>query len=221
MNKDMFTKIQAILETRIIKCEQFLYGINTTEDLKKLTVGQAQALQRFCKEEEALMSRMVQTDLYHIIGMGNLTPPQMMKFTYLIKEYLQYRGTIKTLASNFEKISALPGLPVSAAYKLHCFDGIVLTSSPEALQAATSANVPYAISGNLIQVLAQDLPRFLTFWSEKAKVSFSENHFVQKLKSGSDYGGVRWTVDNSGNYVGVIKQDSTQQLFEGCAKSAQ
>lgn len=216
MNQEIFIKIQAKLEMHILRCSGYLDNIKTTDDLKKLTLEQAQQLQRFCKEEESTMTKFVQGDLYHLIGMGNLTPPQMMKLTYLTKDWLQYRGAVKTLSMNFDKISQLPKLPVSAAYKTKCFD-LILTTGQEALQDSVSSEVPYAVSGNMIQVLGQDLSRFIAFWSDKAKAPFSENNFLQKLKAGSEYGGVRWTVDNYGNYVGIIKQDNVRQLFEGCA----
>lgn len=220
MNKETFTRIQAFMEGRIAACHFYLDNIQTTDDLKKLTIENAQTLQRFCRQEETVMTKFVQNDLYHLIGMGDLTPPQMMKLTYLTKDWLQYRSTIKTLAMNFDKISQLPKIPVASAYVCKAFD-ITLTSDTEAFSGQAPSEVPYAVSGNLIQVLKEDLPRFLTFWSEKAKVNFSENNFLQKIKVSAEYGGVRWTVDNYGNYVGVIKQDSVQQLFEGCAKAAQ
>ena len=215
MNKELFIKIQAALEAHISSCQVYFSGIETTDDLKNLTLGQAQELQRFCKAEESAMTKFAQGDLYHLIGMGDLTPPQMMKLTYLAKDWLQYRSTVKTLAFNFEQISKLPGLPVSSAYKLKLAD-LVLTSGTEVLKQSTGG-LPYAVSGNLIQVLAEDLQRFIDFWSEKAKVQFSVNNFEQKLKSGVEYGGIRWTIDSTGNYVGVIKQDNVQQLFDGCA----
>lgn len=220
MNKETFAKIQATLEGKISACHFYLDSIKTTDDLKKLTIENAQVLQRFCRQEEAMMTKFVQNDLYHLIGMGDLTPPQMMKLTYLTKDWLQYRSTIKALAMNFDKISQLPGIPVASAYALKLCD-LTLSSDPEAIKFVVSDKAPYAVSGNMIQVLKEDLTRFLAFWSEKAKVNFSVNNFEQKLKAGVEYGGVRWTVDNIGNYVGIIKQDSVQQLFEGCAKAAQ
>ena len=66
MIKETFDKIKETLETRIIKCEQFLYGIETTDDLKKLTIEQAQHLQRFCRDEEVLQTKFVQCDFYHL-----------------------------------------------------------------------------------------------------------------------------------------------------------
>lgn len=216
MNAELFDKIKTRLETRIIKCEQFLFGIETTEDLKKLTIEQAQHLQRFCREEEAIMTKFAQCDLYHLIGMGNLTAPQMMKLTYLTKDWLQYRSTIKTIAMNFDKISQLPGLPANAIYRLRTWDDINLSTAGGI--AVNGCDVPYAISGNLIQVLPNRLQEFLEFWSLKAKANFSENNFQQKLKASAEYGGVRWTIDSTGNYVGVIKQPNIQMLFEGCAQ---
>ena len=215
MNAELFTKIQSRLEARISKCELNLYGIETTEDLKNLTIERAQHLQRFCRDEEAVMTKFVQNDLYHLIGMGNLTAPQMTKLTYLTKDRLKYRSTIKAIAMNFDKISQLPGLPVRSSYRLRTWDDITLSSSI-ALPAAEG--LPYAISGNLIQVLSNRLQEFLEFWSLKAKVNFSENNFHQKLNASAEYGGVRWTIDSTGNYVGIIKQDNAKQLFEGCAQ---
>lgn len=220
MNVETFTKIQTQLETRIIKCEQFLYGIETTDDLKRLTIGQAQSLQRFCKEEESLMTKIAQCDLYHIIGMGNLTPPQMMKFTYLIKEYLKYRGTVKTLAMNFDKLSQLPGLPVSAFYKTHGFNGLTLFSDPS-FEEVNDSSVPYSLSANLIKVSKGRLTEFINFWSQKAKVNFSEDNFVSKANAQADYGGVQWSINSEGDYLGIISASSIRQLFEGCYQSAQ
>jgi hypothetical protein len=218
MTIGLYAKIQARLEARISRCSRMLWDIETTDDLRKLTIERAQELQRFCRDEEAVMTKFVQNDLYHLIGMGHLTPPQMMKLTYLVKDWLEYRSTIKALAMNFDKISQLPGLPVRSVYKLKTWDDITLCTD---MELPVIEGLPYAVSGNMIQVLAADLPRFISFWSEKAKVNFSINNFNQKLASCTEYGGVRWTVDASGNYVGIIKQDNVQQLFDGCARAAQ
>lgn len=221
MNKEIFEKIQTRLETRITKCDLYLCHIETTDDLKKLTIEQAQALLKFCREEEAMMTKFVQCDLYHLIGMGDLTPPQMAKLTYLTRDWLKYRGTIKTVAMNFDKISQLPGLPANTVYRLKTWSDITLSTTGALAATASKVGLPYAVSENLVMVLPERLEEFLEFWSLKAKTTFSENNFQQKLTAGVEYGGVRWTVDSSGNYVGVIKQDNTRQLFEGCAKAAQ
>jgi hypothetical protein len=214
MNKEIFTKIQSRLEARISRCELALSGIETTEDLKKLTIERALQLQQFCKQEESLMDKFVQSDLYHLIGMGQLTPPQMMKLTFLTRDWLAFRSTVKAIAMNLDKISQLPGLPAHSSYKLRTWDDITLSSDI----SVPAEGLSYAISGNLIQVLPSRLPEFLQFWSSKAKVQFFVENFEAKAKIGAEYGGIKWTVDHLGTYIGVIKQPNVQQLFEGCAQ---
>lgn len=219
MNKETFERFMTLLQVRIDKCEHFLGGIKMTDDLKKLTIQEALELQNFCRAEEALQTKIVQCDLYHIIGMGGLTPPQMMKFTYGIKEYLKYRSTIKTIAMNFDKISTLPGLPVSSFYKTHGFGGLSL-SSVEA-PVLVSGNLPFAVSGELIQVTPDRLAEFVDLWSQKARVNISSDNMIAKAKNAAEYGGIRWTIDTLGNYVGVFKANNVRDMFTGIYQDAQ
>ena len=219
MNKETFERFMTLLQVRIDKCELFLGGIKTTDDLKKLTIQEALELQNFCRAEEALQTKIVQCDLYHIIGMGDLTPPQMMKFTYGIKEYLKYRSTIKTIAMNFDKISTLPGLPVSSFYKTHGFGGLSLSSVEAPVLA--SGNLPFAVSGELIQVTPDRLAEFVDLWTQKAKVNISGDNMIAKAKNAAEYGGIRWTIDTLGNYVGVFKANNVRDMFAGIYQDAQ
>lgn len=220
MNKETFDKIRVTLEEHIGACHSLLDNIKTTDDLKKLTIDNAQILQRFCRSEESYMDKLFQCDLYHIIGMGNLTPPQMMKFTYLIRDYLRFRGTIKAIAMNFDKISSLPGLPVSSVYKTHCFEDLSLISGAYTETANVPVDKLYALAGNMIKVSKNKVSEFIRFWSKKHKVNFSENNFINKAKAGSEYGGVKWTIDSEGNFVGIIIDANAQALFEGCYQNA-
>ena len=219
MNKETFERFMTLLQVRIEKCERLLGGIKTTDDLKKLTIQEALELQSFCRAEEALQTKIVQCDLYHIIGMGDLTPPQMMKFTYGIKEYLKYRSTIKTIAMNFDKISTLPGLPVSSFYKTHGFGGLSLSS----IEAPTlvSSDLPFAVSGELIQVTPDKLAEFVDLWAQKARVNISSENMIAKAKNAAEYGGIRWTIDTIGNYVGVFKANNVRDMFTGIYQDAQ
>ena len=62
-------------------------------DLSKITLAQAADLKNFCIAEETIMTNIVMVDLYHVIGMGNLTPTD--DEVYLsIQEYLEYRPTL-------------------------------------------------------------------------------------------------------------------------------
>lgn len=220
MNKETFDKIRVTLEEHIGACHSLLDNIKTTDDLKRLTIENAQVLQRFCRSEESYMDKLFQCDLYHIIGMGELTPPQMMKFTYLIRDYLKFRGAIKAIAMNFDKISSLPGLPVSSVYKTHCFEGLSLISGTGADFSNERGDHLYALAGDMIKVSKNKVSEFISFWSRKNKVNFSENNFLSKAKAGTEYGGVRWTIDSEGDFVGIIIDANAQALFEGCYQNA-
>lgn len=219
MNKETFVKVQATIEGRIAACQFYLGDIETTDDLKKLTIDDAQKLQRFCRQEEAFMTKFVQCDLYHLIGMGELTPPQMMKLTYLTKDWLKYRGTIKTLAMNFDKLSSLPKLPVSAAYKTHCFEGLTLFSGLELVEVIDG--VPYILCGNTIRVKPDKLEEFVAFWSKMAKSNYSVNNLINKIKAGSEYGGIKWTVLSDGDYIGNCVSCPCYEGFVANYKAAQ
>lgn len=219
MNKETFDKIQATLKEHIDTCQFYLNNIETTDDLKKLTIEDAQKLQRFCRQEEAYMTKLVQCDLYHIIGMGELTPPQMMKFIYHIKDYLHYRGTIKTLAMNLDKISVLPGLPTSAAYKTHSFDELVLYSGPDYIEGVI--DLPYDLNGNILIVKADKLSKFVSFWSKMSKSNYSLNNLQEKAKTGAEYGGIQWSVLPYGDYEGVCTSCPCFAGFVSHYRSAQ
>ena len=73
------------------------------------------------------MDAIISTDLYHIIGMGELTVTQTNTFLKLIKEYMSFRLDIKTIASNLT-VENIPGLPSQSEYKLARFGNIVLKS---------------------------------------------------------------------------------------------
>ena len=81
-------------------------------------MSEATILANFCKEECVLMTKICMVDLYHIIGMGNLSPQQMMKFVYRMRDYLQYRPVIKRIAEKLVSIYDLPELPVKTKFKL-------------------------------------------------------------------------------------------------------
>ena len=66
-------------------------------------------------------------DLYHIIGMGDLSVPQMMKFIFLMKAYLAYRPNIKSISKGFDSMTNLPKIPVKTKFKLLALCDLTLT----------------------------------------------------------------------------------------------
>ena len=127
MTNDNFETIKATLEKRIAACNLRLGFILTTEDLNQLTIQEARTLKYWAKNEQAKMDRIITTDLYHIIGMGELTVTQMNLFIKLIKEYLAFRSDIKAIASNLT-IENIPELPTVSEYTLTGFGNIKLVS---------------------------------------------------------------------------------------------
>ena len=127
MKKEEFDLVISALQERLDNCEKYLGEIQTTEDLKNITIGQALELKDFCVAEVEKMTKIAMVDLYHIIGMGDLSVPQMMKFIFLMKAYLAYRPNIKSISKGFDSMTNLPKIPVKTKFKLLALCDLTLT----------------------------------------------------------------------------------------------
>ena len=127
MKKEEFDLVISALQERLDNCEKYLGEIKTTEDLKNITIGQALELRDFCVAEVEKMTKIAMVDLYHIIGMGDLSVPQMMKFIFLMKAYLSYRPNIKSISKGFDSMTNLPKIPVKTKFKLLALCDLTLT----------------------------------------------------------------------------------------------
>ena len=127
MKKEEFDLVIGALQERLDNCEKYLGEIQTTEDLKNITIGQALELRDFCVAEVEKMTKIAMVDLYHIIGMGDLSVPQMMKFVFMMKAYLAYRPNIKSISKGFDSITELPKIPVKTKFKLLALCDLTLT----------------------------------------------------------------------------------------------
>ena len=127
MKKEEFDLVISALQERLDNCEKYLGEIQTTEDLKNITIGQALELRDFCVAEVEKMTKIAMVDLYHIIGMGDLSVPQMMKFIFLMKAYLAYRPNIKSISKGFDSMTDLPKIPVKTKFKLLALCDLTLT----------------------------------------------------------------------------------------------
>ena len=131
MKKEEFDLVIGALQKRLNNCEKYLGEIKTTEDLKNITIGQALELRDFCVAEVEKMTKIAMVDLYHIIGMGDLSVPQMMKFIFLMKAYLAYRPNIKSISKGFDSITELPKIPVKTKFKLLALCDLTLTAGED------------------------------------------------------------------------------------------
>ena len=131
MKKEEFDLVISALQERLDNCEKYLGEIKTTEDLKNITIGQALELRDFCVAEVEKMTKIAMVDLYHIIGMGDLSVPQMMKFIFMMKAYLAYRPNIKSISKGFDSITELPKIPVKTKFKLLALCDLTLTAGED------------------------------------------------------------------------------------------
>lgn len=131
MKKEEFDLVIGALQERLDNCEKYLGEIKTTEDLKNITIGQALELRDFCVAEVEKMTKIAMVDLYHIIGMGDLSVPQMMKFVFLMKAYLAYRPNIKSISKGFDSMTNLPKIPVKTKFKLLALCDLTLTAGED------------------------------------------------------------------------------------------
>lgn len=131
MKKEEFDLVISALQERLDNCEKYLGEIKTTEDLKNITIKQALELKDFCVAEVEKMTKIAMVDLYHIIGMGDLSVPQMMKFVFMMKTYLSYRPNIKSISKGFDSITELPKIPVKTKFKLLALCDLTLTAGED------------------------------------------------------------------------------------------
>lgn len=96
----------------------------TTEEFGNLSINEAINRVEQAKKMQATMDSIFQTELYHIIGMGDMDLYQETMFMEEIKELGSYRGYVKAIA--FYKINPLPKIPEESSYKCK-YLGIDLT----------------------------------------------------------------------------------------------
>ena len=225
MKQEQFQKIMDALTHRIEVCELQLGKIHKTDDLNQLTIARATDLKSFCISEEEIMTKICMVDLYHIIGMGDLRPPQMMKFTYAVHEYLQYRPTIKSIAKSLDSIFNLPKIPVKTQYRLLGLGDIILRSDNgdsgdyevdnasvndyDSLKTKDSKNtlLPFRIEGRRIKVDMTQFDFFVTLMSNLTKSPINLENFKKKLATGKEYLGIEWTDCTSYEATGCFKSE--------------
>lgn len=216
MDKEQFSTMMSALEMRKNLCKVHLGEISTTDDISKITLAKAADLKSFCIAEEAVMTNIVMVDLYHVIGMGNLTPPQMMKFTYAIKEYLEYRPTVKAIVKHLDSIMSLPKIPVKTQYKLQGLGGILLTkgegpivdeSDSSNTEACRATDLPFIITDRTIKVDVTQFEYFVALMTTITKTKLSCENFKQKLTSLKEYAGIQWIEVTGTEAIGTFKSN--------------
>lgn len=225
MQKEQFQKIMEILTERTDLCQHYLGELLIGEKkLSQFTIEDAASLKRFCVKEEQIMTDMAMVDLYHIIGMGNLAPSQMMKFVYAIKKYLSYRPSIKIIRDNLHSIVYVPDIIVKTKYVSKSFDDIVLTSTSSEIViddiardcekhidtvAIPGSTKPFNITGTKIQVDTSRLEEFGFALSDALGVPVSYEKMNAKMIEHMPYAGICWIDYNDTTITGKITNTRT------------
>ena len=88
------------LANQINQCESALTQYNLcSQDVSKMVIEQINSTISSCREAQGEMDKFVTSDLYHLIGMADLSAAQTAKIIKLTKTLLKYRSDIKFFAS--------------------------------------------------------------------------------------------------------------------------
>lgn len=244
MNKATFETIKASLEERVNICKTHLDHIITTEDLKNITVSEAQELKAWAKQESAIMTEIVMVDFYHIIGMGELTVTQTNLFIKLIKEYMSYRSDLKTIGAHLS-LDNLPNLPSVSEFTLKRLGDITLTSKVRGrTKAATvivetsgvedysnacqelASNIdnenveygPFKIDGNIITIPSTSLTDFINLVNpnlSRGKITSAASY---QKNTGKEYAEIFWQYTSEAHNKIKAIVSTTNGYFNGIKK---
>lgn len=239
MKKEVFEIIKNNLETRLSLCKKYLDDVTTTEDLSNLTINQFKELKSFCKQEQIDMTEICMVDLYHVLGMGDLTVTQRNTFLKLFTEYTSYRSDLKAI-SMMDSIDNLPNLPSRSKYRLHKLaTDVVLYSKlrgrcennnisedDESLETYKEAKIldktqtvqmnSIVLQGSIINLDVTDLDTFITCLNPTGK----KENLIKAARNKSPYGDVVWefTDESETHLKGVIvstpKRDSIRDKMK-------
>ena len=100
MKNSDFQIIVKNLANQINQCESALSWYNLcSRDISKMVIEQINLTISSCQKAQGEMDKFVASDLYHLIGMADLSAAQTAKIIKLTKTLLEYRSDIKFFAN--------------------------------------------------------------------------------------------------------------------------
>lgn len=96
-------------------CEDNMAFIKSKEDLEDLPLKNVRQVVNNAKIIQSKMDSIMKNELYHVIGMANLTTMQELMFIDSIKHLLKYRSYVKSVATI--SIPTLPDIPDKSNYE--------------------------------------------------------------------------------------------------------
>ena len=108
MKKEEFEIIITNLDEIITRCEEIATKASS-KALRTFPLKEVEIITNNARELQKKQDKILNTELYHIIGMGELSPAQEMVFLKLIKKLGATRSYIKSLANYI--IPPIPEIP--------------------------------------------------------------------------------------------------------------
>lgn len=95
-----FNQIINDINNQINDCKSALsiYIANNC-NIDKISIGDANTMITNCRKCQSKMDVFISSDIYHIIGMGNMNAAQMSQFIKITKTLMTYRSRIKYFAT--------------------------------------------------------------------------------------------------------------------------
>lgn len=106
MENKTFNKIISSLDNIIEECNSTC--VHSKEELENLTINEVNLKIAKAKELQGKVDKLAQADLYHIIGMGDLTDEQTLLLCKKVKYACMFRSYIKPLASSSITLVKIP-----------------------------------------------------------------------------------------------------------------
>ena len=244
MNKEDFEIIQNKLQERIDLCKKYLGCLDEENDLNELSVRQVRDIKAFCDSEIKIQTRILMVDLYHVIGMGNLSVSQTGAFLKAIKEYSDYRPIIKTVNKMALDFNNMPKIIKASSFRLLELDVTLHRGNSDEVdqlepeietvetykdfvddknEIAEEEEVQefwpegtYDERLNKIKVAIGDVPKMAKFLCRNVKTfkALSEASLRKAMLDGKDYAGIKWVNSSDGYRIGIANSTLKEFLVE-------
>ena len=216
MEKKLFDIILKSLNDRIFVCKTNFSNLNTKRDIENLSISEARRIRDLSIDELEKMTNVAMVEIYHIIGMGNLTMTQLATFVKNVKEYLSFRPILKTISSNLCSLDNVPEVPTGTTYHLSVLGDFWLTSgdgkSPiedcssideynaKTIEKLKNTDVSFEIEGKTLKINKSEVENFCKNSSalgcgEGAK----PETLLKKATNKGKYLGISW--DEADSYI--------------------
>lgn len=115
MEKNTFEQIIKNYTKVADECEEFINMFGGNFDLEELKIKELKVLIEKARSLQGKTDSILHNELYHLIGMGNLTPVQTAQLCAIIKKISGARSYFKPVSTYV--LNKLPMVPDKSDYK--------------------------------------------------------------------------------------------------------